>query len=330
MSTTANPRGRQSKIRMAWESAYGTVPGATGWSEINAYAHELTRARALEPDDILGAGFANSVDARPAAPSVEDATGKLTLPLDLQQIGFMLAATLGRVSPAGTGPFTHAFTSGVTPIPSFALERELVAGAQYENGNGLAVKTLKLMFKPGKGYSTMDVDLMGSQISAPYASTVAGTPTVIPLANRVANYVGLLSVGGVQVAQLIDATITISNDLTADRYVGDSEYIAAMILEGQDVALDITARYSTDALRQFGVVDPAYLPPLKSLSLQWAPGGSPAYSLTVAAPNVRFEPVNAPVTNGKSITQALKGRAEVSAGQAMLTATLLSPQSTQY
>jgi tail tube protein len=330
MPTSALPRGRQAKHRIAWEATYG-VPVVTGFQEINVYTSDPTRTRALEADDILGAGFANTVDARPAAPNVEDAAWKASFPLDLNQIGFILAAAFGRVgAPTGGGPYTHVFTSGVTPLPSLTMERELVAAAQYDGGIGLVLKTLKLPFKPGKGYTQIDADFVGAQTLAPYGSTAAGTPTVAALANRVANYVGALSVGGVQVGAVIDASMTLTNDITLDRYVGSAEYVAAAILEGQDVAFDLTARYSTDALRAYGVVDPNYLPPLESLSLAWAPGGSPAYSLTVAAPNVRFEPVGAPITNGKTITQALKGRAEVGASVPMLTATLVSPRSVGY
>ncbi len=329
MAIAAYPRGRQTKLRQVWEATYGTSPGS-GWSELNAYTHDLTRTRALEADDILGAGFANNVDARPAAPNVEDAAGKLSVPGDLEQIGFWLAAAFGRAgAPTGSGPYTHTFVSGANPLTSFSLERELVAAAQYDGANGFVVKSLKLPFKPGKGYMMADVDLAGAHVLDPYTSTAAGTPTVVNLANRVANFVGTLSIGGTQVGLAMDASATFTNDLTLDRYIQNSAYVAAAVREGMDIAVDVTARYNTDALVANGVVDPNYLPAAQAVVLTWAPTGS-AYSLALTLPAVRFEPVGKPVNNGKTITIALKGRAEVGASAAMATAVLVSPRSTQY
>jgi hypothetical protein len=318
MTTSALPRGRQSKIRIVQETTYATAPGA-GWLELNTYTNDLMRARTLEADDILGAGFNNTWDARPAAPNVEDATAKLSVPLDLGQFGFWLAAMFGVAAPTGSGPYTAVFTSGGGPIPSLSIERELVAAAQYDGMLGAVIKSMKLPFKPGKGYTEVDLDLVGAQVLAPYTSTAAGTPAVKSLSNRVASYVGSVSLAGTQLGQVIDASMTITNDLTLDRYIGSSEYVSAAILEGIDVAIDMTARYSTDALRAIGVVDPSFLPPVQTLSF----GGS--YSLTAALAAVRFEPINAPVTNGKTITQTLKGRAEVTSGAPMLTMTLVAP-----
>lgn len=326
MPTSALPRGRQTKLRLAWETTFGVNPGSA-FFELNTYTSDLARARTLDADDILGAGFANNVDARPAGPDVETATGKLTVPLDLVQIGFWLAAAMGRIAPTGSGPYTHAFTSGVTPLPSFSLERELVAASQYDGFNGAVIKTLKLPFKPGKGYNMIDLDLVGKQVLEPYTSTAAGTPTVEALANRVPNSVGIVKIAGSQVGNVIDGSFTLTNDITLDRYIGSSTYPAAAILEGMDVAVDLTARYATDVLANYGALGGAILPPVQEVDFIYTLG---AMVLTVSLPNVRFEPVNKPVSNGKTITIAMKGRAEVGASAAMMTATLVNTQSTEY
>jgi Phage tail tube protein len=325
MSTAVLPRGRQTKIRVVVEQTYGVAPAA-GWSELNTYTNDLVRARALESDDILGAGFANQVDARPAAPDVEDATAKISVAMDLLQLETWLGAALGPATITGAAsPFTHAFASGSTPLPSLSIEREFVAGAQYDGAVGMVIKTLKLPFKPGKGFTMVDMDLVGQQVLAPYTATAAGVPVVRIPGQRVANYVGAISIGGVQVGQIIDGSLTLTNDITLDRYIGSSEYVAAAILEGQDVAVDMTARYNTDALRALGVVDPQFVPPVQAVTFTWAPQGS-QFSLTAQLPQVRFEPVNAPVTNGKTITQTLKGRAEVGAETPMLTVVLVNSE----
>ena len=124
---------------------------------------------------MLGAGFANFIDSRPAAPDVENATGKIAVPLDMGQIGFWLAAALGRVSATGGGPYTHAFVSGAitagNPLPSMFLERGFVT-SQYEAMRGAAIKTLKLPFGPGVGYQQVDLELMGAQVLEPITRPV--------------------------------------------------------------------------------------------------------------------------------------------------------------
>ena len=326
MSTTVLPRGRQTKTRLAWETTYGTNPG-TGFEELNTYSIDLVRARTLDPDDILGAGFNDSIGARPAGPDVEEATGKLGAPFDLIQLGYWLAASLGRVSPTGSGPYVHSFAAGVAPLPSFTLEREFVAASQYDGLLGGVVKSAKFNFKPGKGYNMLDLDLVGKQVLEPYTATAAGTPTVVGLANRVGNNVGLVKIAGSQVGTVIDGSMTLTNDITLDRYVGNTALIAAAILEGQDVAVDITARYSTDALRAYGVVGAGFLPPVQAVEFDYVLG---AMSLIVSCPAVRFEPINAPVSNGKTVTIQMKGRAEVGASTALLTAVLTNTQATEY
>ena len=319
MTTAAIPRGRQSKLRLAYEATFGVNPAAS-FSELNAYTATFSRARPLVADDVLGAGFANFVDARPAAPTVEDATGKLTLPLDLAQIGFWLGAAVGRVSATGTTPKTHVFSSGVATIPSLYLERELVAAAQYEAARGMAVKTLKLPFGPGAGYQQIDIDLMGAQILEPYTSTAAGSPTVEALSNRVPKSVGIIKIAGTQVGQIISGDITLTNVLTADRFVGDSAFPSQMTLEEQTIAVTLSARYNTDSLRALGALGSNLLPPVQTVEVDYSLGAS--NSLAILLNQVRFEPVDLPTSNGKTMTISLKGAAEVGASNAMLTATL--------
>lgn len=321
MSTSVLPRGRSTKLRMQLETTYATPPTGN-WSEVNSYSLDLNRVRALEADDVLGAGFANTVDARPAAPNVEDATGKLTVPFDLHQAGFWLGAALGLDVVTGSGPYTHVWTSGLTQLPSFSLEREFVAAAQYDGMNGGVVKSLKLPFKPGKGYNMIDVDIVGAKVLEPYAATVAGTPMVQAIGLRIPNTVGVIKIAGSQVGQIIDGSLTITNDITLDRYVGSSAFVSAAFLEGLDISVDLTARYNTDALRAYGTLSGSLgVPSVQTVEVDYVVG---ANSLTLVLNAVRFEPINAPVANGKTITLSIKGRAEVGASAAMLTATLVN------
>ena len=318
MTTTVLPRGRQTKLRLAYEATYGVNPAAN-FSEVNAYAATFSRARALVADDILGGGLANTVDTRPAAPNVEDASGKLTVPLDLGQIGFWLGAAVGRVTATGTTPKVHAFASGNTSIPSLFLEREFVAGAQYEALRGGVVKTLKLPFGAGSGYQQLDIDLDGSQVLEPYTTTAAGTPTVEALVTRAPKFTGLIKVAGTQIGSIISGDITLTNTITLDRYVGDSAFPSLAALEDQAIAVTMSARYNTDVLRAYGSLGSGILPTAQTVEIDYTVG---AATLAVVLNAVRFEPVDVPTSNGKTMTLSLKGMAEVGTSNPMLNATL--------
>ena len=323
MSTTVLPRGRQQKLRLAWESTFATNPG-TGFNELNPYTTAFNRSRALEADDVLGGGFANLVDGRPAAPTIEDATGKINVPLDLAQIGWWLAAALGRVSATGTTTKTHAFVSGNTSIPSLCLEREMVAAAQYEGMLGGVIKSMKFPIGAGKGYGAVDMDLIASRILEPYTTTAAGTPSTAdtPPSNRVPKSVGILKIAGTQVGQVISGDMTLTNGITLDRYIGDAAYPSTAVLESQDVAVSLSARYNTDALRAYGALGSGILPSVQEVDFVYSLGAS--LSLTLSCMNCRFEPVDLDVQNGKTITVAMKGRGEVGASGPMLQATLVN------
>lgn len=325
MPTTALPTGRKTRHRATYETTLGVNPGSA-FSELHVYSSEITPVQPLVDDDVLGAGYANPIDDRPAAPSVSDPTWKASVPLDLSQIGFWLGAALGRVSATGTTPKTHLFSSGGLLIPTLSLEKELVAGAQYEGLLGSAIKTMKFSVGPKAGYNMVDIDGIGAILVEPYASTAAGTPTVETLAGRVANSVGVLKIAGTQIGSVISGDLTLTNDLELDRYVGNSNNVSLIALNGMSVDVNLTARYQTDVLRAYGALGANPLPPVQTLDVVYSLGAS--LSLTLHLSNIRFEPVGVPTTNGKAMTISMKGRAELDATNAMLTATLVNAHAT--
>ena len=327
MTTSILPRGRQSKVRIGYQSAFLTQQ-TTGFQELNVYSHNFERKRAVEPDDLLGAGLLNTIDARAAAPALEEASGSLSVPLDVAQIGFWLKALLGAPSVSGTTPKVYTFTSGATQIPSLTIEREFVAAAQYETMVGGVVRDAKFSFGQTPGFRSVDLNLMGRQILVPAAATIAGTPTVQPLSSRIPASVGTLKNSGVAIGRVISGDITFTNQLTFDNYIGDA-FVDDAVVEAQDVAINASIRYSTDALRNLATVDATLLiPPVQSLSLEYVLSANASLILTL--PNVRLEPMNVGVTNGKSLTIGVKGRAEGSSGSAMMTAVLTNTYATGY
>ena len=106
-----------------------------------------------------------------------------------------------------------------------------------------------------------------------------------------------------------------------ERSLGVDPFRSAAALNATNAELNLTARYTTDALRAYGNPDATTLLPVAyAISLQYVI--SATLKLVLDLPAVRFEPVSIPVQNGNALTQALKGRCEVGAAAPMLTATL--------
>jgi len=316
MSIATDPRGRSTKVRIAYESTYGTAE-TTGFFELNTYAHDFKRNRPLVADDVLGAGYHNGVDARPAAPNVEDGSWSIEVPFDLTQIGYWLKAGLGDVTGSGT-PKVHSFTSGVAALPSMTMERELASG-QFEEAIGAVITKMTFSFGAGPGFHSVKIEGICKQVTEPYASTLAGTPTVVTLAARIAKSLGVVKVATTQIGAIISGEVVLTNEVVADRFVGDTAFISQVNLVNQDCEWNLDARYKTDVLRAYANLSSG-LPAAQRLDVEYITSSSLKAVLTSLA--VRAEPVGAPVTNGGLVTISIKGRAEVGAAAAMFTLTL--------
>lgn len=330
VGTTVLPRGRTVALRLADQVDVPTQ-AVGNFSEINTYAQTFNKKRPLDDDDITGqVGFANNTDARPAAPGLEDADGTLQAPLDLVQIGYWLKGALGSydggvaiANPAPAGTKAHTFASGAVSLPARTLERQFTA-TQLEAMIGAVVTQLSLPIGAAAGYAKCDVSLWGRQVTDPYNASIAGAPTIVALGARVPNSSGVITAGGVQMGRVTTGSLKISNTVTPDRYAGDNLESDAF-LEKVDAALDITARYTTDALRALGQnAAGSVLPAVTAVTLSWQL--SAYLKLLVTLPAVRFNPVSIAVQNGGLMTQQLTGRAEVGAGGPMVTAVLTNQQ----
>jgi Phage tail tube protein len=322
MPTTALPRGRKTRNRLVFETTFKVNPGS-GTTEFHAYALTIKPNRPLVDDDVIGAGYANSVDSRPAAPSVSDPTVSLSVPLDIGQIGWWLGGALGRVSASGSTVKTHVFTTGNEVLPTMSLEQEFAAASQYAGAGGVTIKSLKFNFGPGPGYQQVDIEAMAGTYIEPYNATAMGSPTVETLVARAAKSVGSVSLGGTQAGDIISGDVTVSNDLAGERYLGDGADVSQIAIDGGvSVAVNVSARFRTDTLRTLGNVGAGVVPPVGNVSINYVVGAN--LTLTLFMPNVRWEPVAAPVTNGKSVTMSLTGRAELDATNPALTATLVN------
>lgn len=323
-NTTALPRGRSQRVRIKEQADFATQ--ATGnYFELNTYTVTPDKKKEFEDDDVTGSvGAVSETDARPAAPGVEESDTSFRVPLDLLQIGYWLKGLIGGytvsavANPAPAGTYAHVFASGSGAVPINTMERQLAAG-QLEKVIGLVLKELTFPIGPDKGYEQVDVAAIARSISDPYTVSIAGAPSVLALSNRVPKTVGIIKIGGAQVGRVLKGSAKLTNTVDTDRYAGDVVRSDAMMskLEG---ALNITARYTTDALRAYGAAgSDGFLPDPVQVEIDYVL--STYLKLALVFPAVRFRPVNVPAENGGTMTQQLSGRAESSTSP-LITATL--------
>jgi hypothetical protein len=324
--TTVLPRGRQTLLRLKDQTDFKTGAAGAGAFELNTYTRNFQKKADPADDDVLGqVGYANNTDSRPAAPAVEDASGTLSVPFDMAQIGYWLKGLFGtgvdeeQADPAPAGTYAHTWTSGGDSLPIRTLET-VFGATQFEALIGAVVQDATFPIGADKGYAQVDLTLSGRQRTDPYTASVFEAPTVVALGRRAPKSIGTISIGGVSLGRVQSGSLKVTNTIDLDRYAGDRQQSDAF-LSAMAAEVDATVRYTSDAVRQYGIAGTdGVLPDPVAVELDWIL--SPYMKLSVTLPAVRFSPMDVPVQNGGLMTVALKGRAEISAGAAMLTAVL--------
>lgn len=329
MSTSSDPRGRLAELYSAKQTALAAPAVSPGQTFVRRHFYDLQLQPQSEPqdDDIMGGGFANSIDARPAAPDIERGSVRAVYPLDMVQIGFLLAEFFGTVTPTGAGPYVHTFDSASVVIPSTTIERKINTGA-FDGAVGLVARSLTFPIGADRGYTRINAEYFARQCMEQYASTTAGTPTAVALGARVPRAVGSIKRDGVALGSIISGDVTLTNVLGEDAYHG-SALVEDVQLEGRTAALNLTGRFKGAALRDMGkVASGAYLPGVYDIELAWTLSAS--LSLVLTLRNQRFAKVGIATSGPGRLDVGLRGRGEVGAASAMVTAVLTTTQATAY
>lgn len=325
MTTTNDPRGRLAELYFARQTAVNVAAVSPDQTFIQRNFYDLQMQPQSEPqdDDVLGGGFGNSIEARPAAPDIERASVRAVWPMDMVQIGYLLAEFFGTPGTTGSGPYTHVFTTGQVTIPTTTFERKFKAGA-FDGAVGVVCRSLQIPLGPDRGYTRISAEYFARQALDQYASSIAGTPTATTLSARVPRAVGTILKDGVALGSILSGDCTLTNVLGEDAYHGSS-LVEDVQLEGQMAALNLTARFKGTAIRDMGkIASGAYLPGIYEISLAWALSGS--LSLTVVLRNQRFAKVGVGTGGPGRLDVSLRGRGEAGATGSMATATLVNSQ----
>lgn len=203
----ARAYGSRAQLALAYESVYGTAP-ASGYKKVPFASCSLGAEQPLLANELLGFG------RDPLAP-VKDAvtaSGQVTIPIDVENLGFWLKGAFGAPTTTGTTPKTHTFTSGGTSLPSMAIEVGMPEVPNYAMNTGCVVDTLSWTMQ-ASGLLTVDVGII-AQGETVASTSGAGTPTEQTL-TRFGNFNGAVTRDGSPIGNITEAQITYSNNLEA-------------------------------------------------------------------------------------------------------------------
>ena len=324
MTTSIDPRGRLSELYSAAQTNLLTPAAAPGDTFIRRHFYDWTPSPQQQPqeDEIMGGGFANSIDARPAAPDIHRAGLRVAWPLDLEQIGWVLAELLGPPTTTGTeAPYTHTFDTSKVQIPTRTFERKLGA-AQFDGAEGVVARSLQFPLGSDRGYVRVSADYFARRAREQYDASVAGTVTTPPLVARVPRATGTLKLDGVALAAVLAGDVTFTNVLGEDSYHG-SPYVDDVQVEGRTVTVNLTGRYKGAAMRDLGKVSTGQLlPGAHELEVAWQLTADLKLVLTLR--NLRFSVVGVATSGPGRLDVPLSARAEVGAAEAMASAVLVN------
>lgn len=321
MTTSNDPRGRLAELYSASQTALITPAASPGQTFQRRHFYDWTPSPQEEPqdDELMGGGFANSIDARPAAPDIHRASLRVAWPLDLVQIGFVLSELLGLPQTTGTGPYVHTFDSATTQVPSRTFERKLAAG-QFDGATGAVARSLQFPIGSDRGYTRVTADYFAREALEQYGVSIAGSPETPSINSRVPRAVGTIKRGGTLLAAVISGDATIANVLGEDSYAG-SKFVDDVALEGRTAAINITGRFKGAAMRDLGKVPVGgVIQDASDFDLEWTL--SPSLKLVLTIRNVRFARVGIGTSGPGRLDVPLRGRAEIGGASSMVTAVL--------
>jgi hypothetical protein len=319
MPTDTTAKGRAIDVLTKVESAFATPPSGN-WTQTLAYGPiTLGESKGFEDDPILGAGLANNVDTSAPAPALPSAGGNIGIPLDLAHLGYWLAYAFGAPATSGTDPdYEHVFSSGLESIPTFAVEIKKAASLFYTT-LGCAVNRLTFNAQREAGYARIVAELIACKESKG-TSTGGGTPAAMLARAPVAAFLPVFKINDSIAGQVLSMNAVYDNKLVGQDFLSaDSSHIAG-IERDVDATFtgSITARFKTATLHDLGIAASAF-----KGELLWQV--SAARSLSLVAEAMRIERVPVEVAGPGGIDVTFPFRAEATADDAMLVATLKSP-----
>lgn len=202
----ARAQGANARFALAFESVYGTAP-ASGFTRLPFAKSGLSSGQPLIDNDLLGYGR----DPLTPTKDVVTADGDVSVPLDVNGIGYWLKAAFGPATTTGTTTKTHTFKSGAAALPSMAIEQALPDLPTYSMFTGVVLDSIKFSLARS-GSLLADVSLV-AQGETTAASSAAGTIADLAQIKRFGHFQGAIKRNGTALANIVSGEFTYSNNL---------------------------------------------------------------------------------------------------------------------
>jgi len=211
----AQARGFFKTLCGVWESTYGTTPSIASGDMIKLpfnTAEIGSSEDMIEPATIRG----NRYQAEPAFGNI-DVSGRVTVPMDVRNIGYWLRMLMGNPTTTGSSTYTHTFNPATT-VPSMTLEVGFPDISSYHRFSGMKVNGMSMSFQKSTEL-TADIDLLGKAEVVASGAADAGPDTLV--FDRF-NAKGVsLKKGGAAITTVRKLDLSIRNELATDIFCID-------------------------------------------------------------------------------------------------------------
>lgn len=305
----ARARGANALLHTVFQTTLGTIPAAgASWHRQPFVSSNMGEERGLIESDLLGLGREMSDPTLDVANNV----GDLTVPVDTENFGRWLKLAMGAPATTGAGPYEHVFTSGATTLPFMVVEIGHPEIPTYAKHLNCRLNQMRIAMQR-QGLLNAVCSLIATGEADPANSSGAGGSPTILTAQRFAQATGSVLKDGVQLAGVVSAELTLSNNLDpvetikADGRIEDSD-------PGMFGAMgSITVRFADLALLNAATSgDPV------ELEFGWTLGDA---TLVFNLPRVFLPKVKRPIEGPRGIQATFNWQSSGANGNA-LTATL--------
>ncbi len=237
----ARAYGWNARLLLAFEATYGTAPAAGAFHLLPFVSSELDSSQGLIESNVLGLGR----DPTQPYQDVINVDGDITIPLDMRNIGQWLKAVFGSPITTGVGPYTHAFKSGATTLPSLSIETGLPDIPDFPLFTGVRANSIALNFQRS-GEAQATVSLIGQAETAQVA-TIDAAPQEATF-TRISQFQGSIKQGGSLLGNVTSASLTYSNNLEKVETIRDDGKIEAVDPGVAALSGAVSVRYADTTL----------------------------------------------------------------------------------
>ncbi len=201
----ARAYGANAQLLGKIETVYGSPPSGN-FVRFPFISSALGSEQGLIASDLLGQGRDPSQPMR----DVINVEGDVVVPVDLRNFGHWLKALLGAPTTSGTGPYVHAYGSGLATLPSMSLEIGMPEASAFFMNMGVRANSMQITFSRSGGASaTINCIAQGESRAS---ASAGGTPSELAM-TRFNQFQGAVKKDGVQLGNVTGAQLTYTNNL---------------------------------------------------------------------------------------------------------------------